>query len=505
MLHFFTDPYEDELFYNIIARYHYYSGNKNYKDTFQELFRDRNVIPSIYFPCHIGALTNVLENSNYSVEYFINQHTVVPIYIWFITYDKYTNICNTMKGNDGRGIHTYTGIVANKGLKKQTLYYCPICAKEDYERYGEAYYHRNHQQYGVYICIKHNVRLKKVQPGDNSRISLNRLDYTKLDMNVVKSHKHYEALYTLAYMLQFILDNSNVISPQMVNKKYNAILNEKGYKTRGGSIHQKMLRNEFINYYSESFLSLLNLGLEAKDNWLAKLLRNSYQIVDPVKHALVINFLFGNVEKFIDYEEIEIKVYKMHTKKSNNCKKDNDSNKITMLLQYREDILDSIQVNPSLSRTQIREINQKQYTFLYRHDKEWLFNELPHNLIQISTEERVDWNKRDEELVIKIENMAEVLRNRKPLIRITKTRISRELKKQSMIENNIDKLPLSETAFEKVCESAEEFRIRRIDNVIQESRQQEKTLRSWEVQRLAAIGTEYFEHLRDYIAFKLTN
>ena len=31
MIDFFTDPYKDELIYSAIARYHFYSGNKDFK------------------------------------------------------------------------------------------------------------------------------------------------------------------------------------------------------------------------------------------------------------------------------------------------------------------------------------------------------------------------------------------------------------------------------------------------------------------------------------------
>ena len=46
MLDFFTNPYKDELIYSTIARYHFYSGNVDFRDTIEECFGKRTMIPS---------------------------------------------------------------------------------------------------------------------------------------------------------------------------------------------------------------------------------------------------------------------------------------------------------------------------------------------------------------------------------------------------------------------------------------------------------------------------
>lgn len=56
MLNFFTDPHEGELLYSVAARYHYYSGNMSYRDTLEQVFGDRNVIPSIQVPSRLDYM-----------------------------------------------------------------------------------------------------------------------------------------------------------------------------------------------------------------------------------------------------------------------------------------------------------------------------------------------------------------------------------------------------------------------------------------------------------------
>ena len=56
MLPFFPTPYPNELLYSAISRYHFYSGNIDCKDTLEELFGSRSVIPSV----EIGSYFSVL-------------------------------------------------------------------------------------------------------------------------------------------------------------------------------------------------------------------------------------------------------------------------------------------------------------------------------------------------------------------------------------------------------------------------------------------------------------
>lgn len=65
MIPFFTNPYPDELLYSAIARYHFYSGNIDCKDTLEELFGSRSVIPSVEIGSHFSMLAEKL-GSHYS-------------------------------------------------------------------------------------------------------------------------------------------------------------------------------------------------------------------------------------------------------------------------------------------------------------------------------------------------------------------------------------------------------------------------------------------------------
>lgn len=100
MLPFFTNPYPDELLYSAIARYHFYSENLDCKDTLEELFDSRSVIPSVEIGSH---LTNLVEKlgPQYSVEYLLANHTFYPYYASFLSKQRQMEILEDVKNNGG--------------------------------------------------------------------------------------------------------------------------------------------------------------------------------------------------------------------------------------------------------------------------------------------------------------------------------------------------------------------------------------------------------------------
>lgn len=76
-----------------------------------------------------------------------------------------------------------------------------------------------------------------------------------------------------------------------------------------------------------------------------------------------------------------------------------------LMAKYKQDIVEIMKQFPQLSRTALRAKCEKQYTFLYRHDKEWLMNVLPSKQKKKQSTKTVDWSKRDQEYVAKIKKL----------------------------------------------------------------------------------------------------
>ena len=170
MIGFFPDIYEDELLYSQLCRYYQRTGYSKYLSAIDDLFMRRTVHPVIewvneYTP---DAMSHITKNTDF--ESVIRDHTMFPAYTRFLPKDRRKAALQSLLTCDGN----YYNLIVNQNLKhKRFLRYCPVCAKEDRERLGETYWHREHQIIHIDICPKHRCFLEnsgvpiggKVTPG----------------------------------------------------------------------------------------------------------------------------------------------------------------------------------------------------------------------------------------------------------------------------------------------------------------------------------------------------
>ena len=136
---------------------------------------------------------------------------------------------------------------------------------------------------------------------------------------------------------------------------------------------------------------------------------------------------------------------------------------------------------------QLRDANKALYMRLYRRDREWLKANSPKSLKRTSSV-RIDWNKRDEEILAEVTKVAEELLNpeNKP-VRVTVGKIGYLIGERALLEKKLDKLPLTKSFLHQKVETIEKFQHRRIYYAIKRSRAIGEVLVSWKILRDAGI------------------
>ncbi|MGP4074023.1 TnsD family transposase [Piscibacillus sp. B03] len=613
MLPFFTDPYPGELIYSSIARYHFYSGNIDLKDTLEEVFKSRSVIPSVEIGSHLNTLAQQIGN-HYSVEKLLAMHTIYPFYAPFLSKKRQREIIQDVQG-DGKGIYTRIGIIAGSICKKDGLYYCPLCADEDIKKYSEPYVHREHQLQGVELCSHHYLRLKKypIDLTTQSRVEFIRFDEKLMDfgstLQEVESPYDLDIQVVLSKMVYQLLNvDLEAFSREDVFKKYRKLLREKNLITASNRVRQKELFEAFQAKFPQGFLEKYESGVNEENeyNWLKVLTRNSKRHVHPFRHLLFLYFLDQDIGNFFlveedvgpfgkapwpclnkaahhykqlviphvkitrDYKSInpigtfecscgfiyarkgpdkskeekyrigrvksfgDIWFEKLYTLAKNNenlstreiakklgvnaktvkkyltmdGQKEKIESKVTppLLQKYRQQLLEGIQKYPNDSRTRIRERFKKEYIYLYRYDRIWLFKHLPEKCRQKRDIEIVNWSIRDNDYCIEIKHLCITLLALEKPVRITKSLIGRRLGILANLEKNLNKLPKSKKLLNKVTESVQQFQIRRCCKIIDLMLQNKDPVVMWKLQRLGAVKTHHFHkikpHLEAYIHMK---
>ncbi|MFY3791814.1 TnsD family transposase [Ureibacillus sp. MALMAid1270] len=599
MLLFFTNPYPDELLYSAIARYHFYIGNIDCKDTLEELFGSRSVVPSVEIGSHFSMLAEKL-GAHYSIENLLANHTIYPYYAIFLSKERQLEILKDVS-EDGQGLYPRLGMVAGSICRKEGLYYCTECANQDNEKYGEPYIHREHQLQGINYCPHHELSLRKYSTTTNSRIEYIRFELKQMNLSTVYEADPFKeiSIHLSKQAYKLLKVPLHQITREEVKLKYRKLLRVKDLVTVSNRIRQNDSYQMFQYSFPEGFLELYESGLDIDDeyNWLKVITRNMKRHVHPFRHLLMLYFLELDVEDFIslnadegpfgsgpfpclnraashfnklvissvevtrDYNTnapigtfscscgfiyarkgrdqttedrlrigrvkqfgqvwqekleqlsnerlsiraiarelgVDSKTAKRYLSKDVEISKREVTDNQELLAQYKQDIVKLVREFPQLSHTGIRSKCEKQYIYLYRHDKDWLIDILPSKQKKHEPSTIVDWSKRDQEYSVRIRKLyKELLELEKP-VRITKSIIGNILGILANLESHLDKLPKTEMLILEITESVQQFQIRRCCKVIDNMLLQGKQVLLWKVQRIAAVKSHHFHEIKPYL------
>ncbi|WP_164525474.1 TnsD family Tn7-like transposition protein [Siminovitchia acidinfaciens] len=150
---------------------------------------------------------------------------------------------------------------------------------------------------------------------------------------------------------------------------------------------------------------------------------------------------------------------------------------------------------PNYSVTQIRRLNPGLFMWLYKYDRQWLSKHSPKVNGILVAKERVSWAKRDEELFTEVQEIikkwSSYEEEKGKLIRKTYSSIANRTQRPHFILKKTEKLPKTLNLLQKICESNEGFRLRRIDWAAGQLIEEGKIIKSWSLLKKSSIRSEY--------------
>ena len=154
MIGFLPPIYKDELCSSWLARYYVYTGYKTYTYALRDFYGTANAQDYRF----IGMLredVKAIVKQTMNPEELILQHTMLPLYRFMKPAEFkqfFYSFCNKKREDSQDAVRR----ISNKNYMFR---YCPVCAAEDRETYGEAYWHRSANIPGLHVCIRHGCRL----------------------------------------------------------------------------------------------------------------------------------------------------------------------------------------------------------------------------------------------------------------------------------------------------------------------------------------------------------
>ena len=153
MLTFFPTPYPDELWYSVMCRYFVRSGGMYHIPATTEMLgkykRPSDPIPGI----DPYLVSQQLPQGIIDCKRILLENTIFPYATRLFSSEKREEVLtNLINGRHTEALH----FISNKWVGPR---YCPACYEEDSEKYGEPYWHREHQISLMPLCPKHKCRL----------------------------------------------------------------------------------------------------------------------------------------------------------------------------------------------------------------------------------------------------------------------------------------------------------------------------------------------------------
>lgn len=306
MIGWFPDPYPDELFYSVCARYSQRMSYKHKNYLYQELFGKNCYSVCSFVYLYLATrldylITSLPPGNHYTANGLIDEHTLFSFYSTFYPPYLINMIRDTMKQNNPKiplkSLNIY--------IKNQHhLQFCPQCILEDKKRFGECYWHRIHQALGVEICLIHSIILQKIELkaySDRMEFMLAEKAVNTHTNNYLElSDTNFKHFMQLAHKIDWLLKHPNTIFfGDSIRRIYLKLLYKKyGILDFKDKDSLNKVINDFINYYSTPFLKMLKSNFGKSRNWLRDIFVLDGKSKNPLHHLLTIIFLESTVEDF---------------------------------------------------------------------------------------------------------------------------------------------------------------------------------------------------------------
>lgn len=297
---------EDETFFSICCRQHLFLGNINTSSTLTWLFGSPHAATAHDFPFNLEALNRKARSSWGDPSSIILQHTILPFFFPFQSPFHVEEAITTLKSPTLGSIKYKLGLLSGRFGAEHPLKACSECMISDRAVNGVAYWHLTHQYPGVVLCPKHHLPLRMSTKNrqwsgrfqwflpDEAVLSPQPSNSPPVDLVRTLDALTGAILQLATYGLNYSFDQNRVCQ---VYRKALASLCLGQFIAEGAAV-------SFARYSSQlqphpPFTALPTIESSAAV-LLNQLIRSPRGHCHPLKHLVVIVWLFGSLDHFIE-------------------------------------------------------------------------------------------------------------------------------------------------------------------------------------------------------------
>lgn len=299
-----------ETLFSLVSRHYYFRGHGLAAHTCEQFFGHHRAGSQHDLPSRLSQFVRRTGGCFGNVEEIAQHHTLLSYYAAFLPPDELTNAIVSMSGDSVAHLKFRLGILASRFRANHPLKACEACIKEDRTAFGWAYWHMEHQFPGVWICQTHGELLRestlKATGVERFEWHLpaeeNFRDWTAELRGAMQ--REQAALQGLSELVSELVSTLPVgsIDTSRLHEVYRVELARRAWVTAGGSLRMTAIAASYLDHVKRlrvlPELEALPATLEEAAIQLGRMLRPPRSGTHPLRHLVLINWLFGSAEAF---------------------------------------------------------------------------------------------------------------------------------------------------------------------------------------------------------------
>ena len=301
-----------ETLFSLVSRNHYLWGYEVDWHTNQLLFGNRNAGIHHDLPNCIAAFADRTGNLLGTADAIARERTLLRYYGRFLSTDDEQEVVSVLSGRTVAHLKSRLGLLTSGFRANHPLKACASCMEEDVLKHGWAYWHSEHQSPGVWWCNTHGEPLREslFKSTGVGRFSWHLPSTTSLRKWPRKISIGIEsASLPLSSLARTTIDlvagtNSGELTPANLYRAYRVELARRGWLTRGRVLRLSDIAASFLEYSLQlrimPELGALPATIEESKTQIGRLLRPMRSGTHPIRHVLLIDWLFGDAGSFLN-------------------------------------------------------------------------------------------------------------------------------------------------------------------------------------------------------------
>ena len=309
----------EETFFSLVSRHHQLWGHVTAAQTCQLMFGSARAGVHHDLPNSLGAFAQRTNALLGEVDSIARERTLLNFYAAFAPPDETANAVACMSGASVAHLKLRLGILTSRFRANHPLKACPQCMEQDLRETGWAYWHLKHQFPGVWMCTAHQQPLLQSALKANGVERFQWLLPRLADLHSASTQSpevaSFSVLLSLAGLIEHLVQ-SGAFKPLMLrdlHEVYREEFRARGWVAGAASLRTGQIATAFLSY-CEALRCIPEFAALAQDEegmatQLGRLLRPPRSGAHPLRHLLLIHWLFGTAQRF----ELAMKSKGAHT------------------------------------------------------------------------------------------------------------------------------------------------------------------------------------------------